>query len=210
MSLFLTGLSGFATTLAIAAGAFYFTEAKPAPEWEVGKRSSWTAETAAASIPFERVPARAASPSSKTSAAAKNTEAPPVDMITTGALPGQKPQNSSAAPTSVETTTAHARWCTEHYRSYRQDDNSYRAYSGNHRACVSPFSDTPNTHNNEPFDYEGPTADRTYARFGVGEEKPTTHFNSRHIASCLARYRSYNPDDNSYQPFGGQSPRQCE
>ncbi|MFI0848857.1 BA14K family protein [Mesorhizobium sp. IMUNJ 23232] len=30
------------------------------------------------------------------------------------------------------------------------------------------------------------------------------------MASCFARYRSYNPEDNSYQPHGRRSRQQCE
>ena len=30
-----------------------------------------------------------------------------------------------------------------------------------------------------------------------------------HIRSCFARYRSYRPEDNSYQPFDGGPRRQC-
>ena len=30
-----------------------------------------------------------------------------------------------------------------------------------------------------------------------------------HISNCFARYRSYRPEDNSYQPYGGGPRRQC-
>lgn len=32
----------------------------------------------------------------------------------------------------------------------------------------------------------------------------------RHAQDCFARYRSYNPEDNTYQPFGGGPRLQCE
>ncbi len=33
---------------------------------------------------------------------------------------------------------------------------------------------------------------------------------SDHASYCFGRYRSYRPEDNSYQPFGGGPRRQCE
>lgn len=31
-----------------------------------------------------------------------------------------------------------------------------------------------------------------------------------HVAYCFDRYRSYRPEDNTYQPYGGGPRRQCE
>ena len=32
---------------------------------------------------------------------------------------------------------------------------------------------------------------------------------SDHVAYCFSRYRSYRPEDNTYQPYGGGPRRQC-
>ncbi|RUX50229.1 BA14K family protein, partial [Mesorhizobium sp. M7A.F.Ca.AU.001.01.1.1] len=31
-----------------------------------------------------------------------------------------------------------------------------------------------------------------------------------HVDSCFSRYRSYRPEDNSYQPYSGGPRRQCQ
>ncbi|WP_363220799.1 BA14K family protein [Mesorhizobium sp.] len=31
-----------------------------------------------------------------------------------------------------------------------------------------------------------------------------------HVQYCFSRYRSYRPEDNSYQPYSGGPRRQCE
>ena len=161
MSMFLTGLSGFVATLAIAAGAIYVTEAKPRPEWGGGSGSSWTGEASAASAqPLKRAAAR---PSSKTSAIVKHSEVPPVDMITTGALPDQKSETAPEPAPDEAATMAHVQWCSERYRSYRPEDNSYRSYSGSQRGCVSPFSG-PSTRKEEEVDHADIGIDRPHAR----------------------------------------------
>ena len=79
---------------------------------------------------FKRVSTR---PSSKTSSAVKHSAVPPVDVITTGAIPDQKSEPASEPPPDEATTLAHVRWCSERYRSYRPEDNSYQPYGGGSR-----------------------------------------------------------------------------
>ena len=209
MGMFVTGLSGFVTTLAIATGAIYFTEAKPRPEWKVGNGSFWTAEAGAASAqPVKRVSPR---PSSKTSAAVKHSELPPIDMMTTGAIPDQKSQTAPEPAPRSATRMAHVKWCSERYRSYRPEDNSYRSYSGSQRECVSPFDKTSSAREDEEDEYADTGMDRNHVGYAVKDvQEPANYPTPRHIASCFARYRSYNPEDNSYQPYRGRSRRQCE
>jgi hypothetical protein len=212
LKLFLATLSGFVFTLAIfAAGAIsaiYFTQAEPVPIWQADEESPRTSKPIAASVqPFERLPARV---SSATSAPAKETKPPPVDWMTTGALPDQKASTPPAPKPDEAATTAHVQWCSDRFRSYRPEDNSYRSYSGSQRECVSPFIETVSTSEDEQHDYANPTIDRPSVGHAVNEEEPTPYLTSRHIASCFARYRSYRPEDNSYQPYGGGSRRQCE
>ncbi|MFI0849736.1 BA14K family protein [Mesorhizobium sp. IMUNJ 23232] len=217
MKVFLATLSGFILTLAIfAAGAIfaiYFTSAEPVPVWTVdqGASSAWTVEpVSASSAPFQRVPARPATPSSTPSVAAKNTDAPPLDVITTGALTNEKPEAPPEPTASEEASLAHVQWCLERYRSYRREDNSYRSYSGSQRECVSPFNKTLSSQDDEQVDTFGATSDRPQVGFAVYEEGPPTYLTPRHIASCFARYRSYRPEDNSYQPYRGGPRRQCD
>ena len=60
-------------------------------------------------------------------------------------------------------------------------------------------------------DYADTLVDRSQVGYAVADEEETPNYlTPRHIASCFARYRSYSPEDNSYQPYGGGSRRQCE
>ncbi len=43
------------------------------------------------------------------------------------------------------------------------------------------------------------------ASYGDGAQLPP-----HHVDYCFSRYRSYRPEDNSYQPYSGGPRRQCE
>ncbi|MEQ1949855.1 BA14K family protein [Mesorhizobium sp. CN2-181] len=205
MKLFLVGLSGFVLTLAIfATGAIfavYFTTAEPIPAWQLNKGSRWTVEPIPAYAgPVERLPAKP----SKHLVVADDADAPAVDMITTSAISDQE----AVEPAQAEVASmAHMRWCSEHYRSYRPEDNSYRSYSGVHRECISPFGTS--NRGDEIGAAEQATGETAFG-YTLNEVEPTAYADPRHIASCFARYRSYNPEDNSYQPYGRGARRQCE
>lgn len=122
-----------------------------------------------------------------------------------------------------------AAWCYARYRSYRIEDNSYQPYSGGaRRQCEAPgiSVDSSNTENvaaarqgqqdeqappvpEEPVygdepDYE---ADSGYA------EQQTVDNGAQagaHEEWCFSRYRSYQVEDNSYQPFDGGPRRACQ
>lgn len=78
-------------------------------------------------------------------------------------------------------------WCARKYRSYVKADKSYQPFSGGpRRRCVPPI-DLVET-----------------------EKRPQiASLNDDHVAWCMSRYRSYQPEDNSYQPFSGPR-RQCQ
>ncbi|MFS8056082.1 BA14K family protein [Rhizobium sp. BR 317] len=81
----------------------------------------------------------------------------------------------------------HLAWCAERYRSFNPITNSYRSYGGGMRECSSPFqqfADTADQH--------------------VGPKE-----NAGAEAWCAARYKSYRPEDNSYQPWEGPR-RTCD
>jgi hypothetical protein len=102
--------------------------------------------------------------------------------------------------------TAHLRWCVERYRSYHSEDDSYTSYSGTRRACVSPYSNDlvigAASAPIEGIDEDAFLHDASHAVAGDGM--------SDHIRKCFIRYRSYRPEDNSYQPYGDGPRRQCQ
>lgn len=120
---------------------------------------------------------------------------PEIDFLTTGSL--VEPEVEQPATPSG----AHVAWCSSQYRSYRPDDNSYISYSGEVRECISPYSDA------EVKLQEGISMQASAAEPSSSSDAGAT---AEHIDSCFARYRSYRPEDNTYQPYGGGPRRQCE
>lgn len=136
-----------------------------------------------------------------------------VDTIATGALP----EVEAGEPEAPVMSEAHLDWCAGRYRSYRPRDNSYTPYGGGRRTCVSPYSDdiTAAAETLSP----PPAEDDAYAEEGEGaflEAETISDAGAyaavpeEHIDYCFSRYRSYRPEDNSYQPYGGGPRRQCE
>ncbi|PDT02338.1 BA14K family protein [Rhizobium chutanense] len=102
-----------------------------------------------------------------------------------------KPESASLA-TALQTpqpkfSAEHLAWCTQHYRSFDPSTNRYRSYSGEIRACSSPYG----------------------ADFAEFDGDAGTKVNAQAAAWCAARYRSYRPEDNTYQPWDGPR-RSCE
>ncbi|NKK36384.1 BA14K family protein [Rhizobium leguminosarum bv. viciae] len=100
--------------------------------------------------------------------------------------------DSARPPAELQTpqprlSAAHLAWCGEHYRSFDPATNSYRSYSGEIRECISPFQPTV-----------------AEADEGVGSK-----VNAEAAARCAARYKSYRPEDNTYQPWEGPR-RSCD
>lgn len=42
------------------------------------------------------------------------------------------------------------------------------------------------------------------------DRRPASYGTWEHAESCFARYRSYRPEDNTYQPYGGGPRSQCQ
>jgi hypothetical protein len=200
-------LGGFmATLLAFAGGiaiAIVFLTAKPVPVQLPDSRmaSTWTQEAVKvnkAAQDYERLPARL--PTGEEFADNNAASARSVDTLTTAATRAE-PEEKAAAPGNA----AHLEWCASRYRSYNPDDNSYRTYSGVQRECVSPYSDlatAEGSSNSDPADYSILVSEAGYADDAAAD--------TEHVQSCFARYRSYRPEDNSYQPYSGGPRRQCE
>jgi hypothetical protein len=142
-----------------------------------------------------------------------------VDLVTTGAIDARQPEMDPSRRTWR--TTAHAEWCSRRYRSYNAEDNTYRPYGGGRRACQSPYSGvtaetapagtseniqavTVASENETVADDEAQQMERVSY-----ENAQSDYADADHIQSCFERYRSYRPEDNSYQPFDGGPRRQC-
>jgi hypothetical protein len=133
-------------------------------------------------------------------------------------------------------TAAHMDWCASRYRSYRPDDNSYTSFSGQQQPCVSPYTSDltqeakaepalgappdrsiePEFVDNELVDNELVDNSGSYPAFadeasGVqyAVDDTAAYAGSDHASYCFSRYRSYRPEDNTYQPFGGGPRQQC-
>lgn len=124
-----------------------------------------------------------------------------LDTTTTGS--DAAPVASAETELASNMNDAHVRWCSEQYRSYRPEDNSYTPYSGGSRQCESPFSANA-------AEFEEAGANFVQASIVTREERSDDRLSSQHIQSCFDRYRSYRPEDNSYQPYGGGPRRQCQ
>ncbi|NEJ74698.1 BA14K family protein [Rhizobium phaseoli] len=94
-----------------------------------------------------------------------------------------KPEPAQLPKFSAE----HLAWCAQRYRSFDPAANTYRSYRGEIRACSSP---------NQP--------DIAGADDGEGLK-----VNAKAAAWCASRYRSYRPEDNTYQPWDGPR-RTCD
>ncbi len=132
-----------------------------------------------------------------------------------------------------QTLAAHIAWCTDHYRSYRQNDNTYQPYGGGARQpCVSPYSDQLQGRSQSPGSAETQVAasgqqvqvvpasarapapvqaisDDPAGSAGSGAAAPVA-MTLQHVQDCFDRYRSYRPEDNTFQPFGGGARQQCQ
>lgn len=214
-------LIGFALTFgSFAAGAVataVFLAAEPVrvqssgvDAAEVWPSNPMTVDTA--SQDYQRLPARPvpkevliASASADVTGLPKTAmlDATVTESIGSEIVPGVK---ENAAPAL---NPDHLEWCASRYRSYRPRDNSYTPYSGGRRECISPYAKA-----SEGSGTVSPTpaAQDSYANEDVVEASFSQEqfMSAQHIQSCFARYRSYRPEDNSYQPYGGGPRRQCQ
>lgn len=163
---------------------------------------------------------------------AMGEERPGIDPVTTSALggsddmlpgPAPAPNPDTAQALSAEQemlVSAHVNWCRDRYRSYRPEDNSYRPYSGGNGFCVSPYLEqleaatrredavVAASLRQDEFGSAPGGIEQDFIQTGepaAMNGAPT----DEHIRNCFDRYRSYQPEDNSYQPYGGGPRRQC-
>ncbi|BCG72111.1 hypothetical protein MesoLj113a_32690 [Mesorhizobium sp. 113-1-2] len=194
-------VAGFFLTLAVFASGLAFAAwlivAKPAHQARPADSVSqlWTKDAQPvdkAAPGLERV--AAAQPAAPDAAARVQAPDP---THTVAVAPGAGEQQARLPP-------AHVSWCADRYRSYNPDDNSYMSYSGQQRPCVSPYLDTT-----AAADQAAP-AEVSYVEGGAAPLVASADLSDDHVQSCFSRYRSYRPEDNSYQPYSGGPRRQCE
>lgn len=143
-----------------------------------------------------------------------------VDPTTTGSIDPVQAQTDQKP--EVRQTSAHIEWCSRHYRSYRAGDNTYKPYSGGRRACESPYSSTETADlqsgrvTDQSRARKHPSADTADAEDSQADVQQASFDNEEgdyltgdHVQSCLRRYNSYRPKDNTYQPFDGGPRKQC-
>lgn len=113
------------------------------------------------------------------------TEAP--TFATSKATPDSGRPSTKFQTPQPRVSAEHLAWCADRYRSFDPATNSYRSYGGETRECISPFQRIV-----------------AEADEGVG-----TKVNAQAAAWCAARYKSYRPEDNTYQPWEGPR-RSCD
>ncbi|MEP9389729.1 BA14K family protein [Mesorhizobium sp. KR9-304] len=230
--------TGFVASLGMfglgIAGATLLLTAEPGnrPEASVDVASLWTDEARKvdpAAQAFERIaafqrradPRLTEAPAVEAQDAAVALEA--VDGLTTASLTGdeagdvflvaEEPEQALTEQLAI----THAEWCANRYRSYRLETDSYISYDGRRRPCVSPYSAElaavpgrtvlPDANGARIYDASFAADDPSDLAWldGDGSSAAT----SDHVSYCLSRYRSYRPEDNSYQPYDGGPRRQC-
>ncbi len=222
-----------------AALATFILSAKPAgePRLDMNQSEVWTEHPRAvntAAQQFERLPARAAETDLSSSVTATANEAekelpsePKVTSIGNGVeekLPSEpldttvtasiQPMPSEELPMSSTYPTAHVEWCASRYRSYRPHDNSYTSFSGGQRSCISPYMDAARrlSEDASPPPHDSYAEDIDYPPMQIelsADANESINLTQEHISYCFSRYRSYRPEDNSYQPYSGGPRQQC-
>lgn len=119
-----------------------------------------------------------------------------IDEINTSSINTSNDPSTDQASDAYEPLPAeHVAWCSDRYRSYQPETNSYTAYSGESRPCISAYWTSEMI------------ANKSEEQFSTSNE--SIALSREHVQDCMSRYRSYRPEDNTYQPYGGGPRRQC-
>ena len=146
---------------------------------------------------FERLPALVVElpKSAVMSFSADNIVAKEVQPSMRDVRPGSTDEGEMAGvglTSNYQADTEVAAWCAERYRSYRASDNTYQSYIGARRECEPPFAaSVQNPATNAEVDHAADISDLRYT-------------GDTHSQWCSARYRSYDPDNNTYRAFSGE------
>ncbi|MCQ1572304.1 BA14K family protein [Neorhizobium galegae] len=179
-------------------------------------------------------PASVAADTRETPAVQQTASGVAVDNTVTGSL---NPQQPPILPQPTEERKAmvdpvQADWCFARYRSYRIEDNSYQPLSGGpRRQCQAPGArpietvaaasvpDKPQAPQMQdelqplpetPAARANQRADNAVAGYAQSQAVDADVPAGSHEEWCFARYRSYQAEDNSYQPFASGPRRQCQ
>lgn len=125
--------------------------------------------------------------------------------VLTGSIAAGEDQHGAALPPE------HVEWCMARYSSYRAEDGTYQPYNGKRRHCISPYM-TVESNVSEPEAGAAEevllSAHRALGNRGLNGEQVAADLDD-HNSRCSKRYRSYRPEDNTYQPFDGGPRRPC-
>lgn len=220
--------SGFAVASGLFVGgmgvATYLlaVDSKHEPGPSVDVADLWTSEPRKVDTTkqeLERIPSEFAVADARWTSEQEEAEpaSAPVDPVTTAAT---RDESEDEHGQQARLAAAHVAWCYSRYRSYDEVEDSYTSYTGERRPCVSPFTKAAG----QMLADEGglglaESVSSADDPAGFDADLPVVHYASsaaetdflteEHIRECFSRYRSYRPEDNSYQPFGGGPRRQC-
>ncbi|WP_438754518.1 BA14K family protein [Pararhizobium sp. O133] len=201
---------GITLSLTVAAGSVLaipavLPDAEPSTLNSTDISSLWTARPMKidpSSQHFERLPARPV-PQQETADAL-----PVLDRIVTSAVSSEMMRSAPAGFDDYDQETAglptesidmaRIEWCSERYRSYRASDNTYQPYSGARRVCEPPVTTEAQEATMEPE----PLPDDLPQHASNTVENADTQ--DAHLQWCFARYRSFDPVDNTYRAYSGE------
>jgi hypothetical protein len=169
----------------------------------------------AAAQDLTRVPGpaapREATPSEESEPVRAKTAGEVAPEVDDAVVTGSVERAAGAERLVPELSAAHVEWCADRYRSYRVSDDTYAPYSGGRRPCASPFSGETEASLSDSVIYaeEAEDASASSVDWISAEAAEGDGLGSGHVADCYSRYRSYRPEDNTYQPYGGGPRRQC-
>lgn len=170
---------------------------------------------------FERLPARTALAEKQERPAEKDTLAAEaaadnnrIDPVTTSAVEAAFPEEE----VRPEQNIAHVDWCLRRYQSYDPDSDTYQPYSGRRRPCISPYLERGSasqgtiagageTRDDDGYAREDTDGQAVLEQAGLNDGQ---YLDEEHIRSCMRRYRSYDLQSNTYQPYDGGPRRQCQ
>ncbi|MCJ9749846.1 BA14K family protein [Neorhizobium sp. BETTINA12A] len=189
-------------------------------------------------LPTATPPASVAAETREPPVVQQTTTGVAVDNTVTGSINPQQPvtpQPPAIVPQDERKAMldpAQADWCSARYKSYRAEDNSYQPFSGGpRRQCRAPGAAATGTVAAAPMP-DQPQVPQMQDELQPLPGRPATRANQQandgaadyaqsraidadapagsHEEWCFARYRSYQAEDNSYQPLAGGPRRQCQ
>ena len=224
LGMFGAGIAGTVLFLSLGPEPHTDTDQNVAQLWSVEPRPVDTASQQLERVPGVEVASATTADTGVVSAAAaaEASDDQAVDTFTTAALPEQQPRQDPADAYVEELIARHVEWCDSRYRSYRVEDDSYTPYSGGRRACISPYAEEMAAAYDDRATYPAGTTQAAYETVSADDDASyevvggtydegyaMADLSASHIEDCFSRYRSYRPEDNTYQPYGGGPRRAC-